>query len=62
MGESFYTFKYYSYRDGAVCEYKMPSDEYEELAKKYHEHEDLMKRQGIKSVEEYIKTVLALNN
>ena len=57
-----YYFRYFSYREGAICEYEMPIAEYRELAEQYKKNEELMKRRGIKSVKGFIKTVLALNN
>lgn len=57
-----YYFKYFSYHDGAICEYEMPTDEYRELAEQYKKNEELMKRRGIKSVKGFIKVVLSLNN
>lgn len=62
MGETWYEFKYFSYRDGAMCLYKMPQDEFEEFEKAYREIKDVCARQGIKSLQGYIQAVLALNN
>ena len=62
MGESWYEFKYFSYRDGAMCLYKMPQDEFEEFEKAYEKIKGVCAHQGIKSLQGYIQAVLALNN
>ena len=62
MGETWYEFKYFSYRDGAMCLYKMPQDEFERFEKHYEEIKDICEHNGIHSLEGYIKAVLSLNN
>ena len=57
-----YYIRYYSYRDGSLCEYEMPTEEYHQHAERFHKNEALMRRRGIKSVKGFIKVVLSLNN
>lgn len=65
-GENWYEFEYYSYLDGCRCLYKMPEHEYEHFKERYDnwsdETREVMLNQGIKTLDEYIKAVLALNN
>lgn len=62
MGESWYEFKYFSYKEGAICLYKMSQAEFEEFKEAYEEIKGICARQGIKSLQGYIQAVLALNN
>lgn len=62
-GENWYEFKYYSYRDGCICVYvyKMSEDEYQEFSEAFSKSHELLQRNGIKTVSEYIKACLAFN-
>jgi hypothetical protein len=60
-GEGWYEFKYYSYRDGCICLYKMPEDEYQKLKAEYEELKDLQAMKKFKNVHDYIIAVLAFN-
>ena len=62
MGESWYEFKYFSYKEGAICLYKMPQAEFEEFKEAYEKIKGVCARQGIESLQGYIQAVLALNN
>lgn len=60
-GENWYEFKYFSYKEGALCLYKMPQDEFEEFKEDYEKIKDVCTRRGIKTLQEYICAVLSFN-
>lgn len=60
-GETWYEFEYYSYHDGCICSYKMTEDEYQKFSAEFNKSSELLCRNGIKTVPDYIKACLAFN-
>jgi hypothetical protein len=61
-GESWYEFRYFSFREGAFCGYKMTQEEYDGFAKEFEEKKELFTKNGIRDVPAYIRAVLSYNN
>jgi hypothetical protein len=56
------TIKYTSYRQGAIVEVEIEDSTWEQLEKDYREVEDLCKKHGINTLEQYVKAVLMMQN
>lgn len=52
--------KYTSYRQGAIIEVEIEDSTWEQLEKDYYEIEGLCKRQGIDTLEQYVRAVLMM--
>ena len=59
--ELIYQYKYHSYRKHCLCLAELTQSQYDKLAEKYYANKDLLSTHNINSIDDYIKSVLAIS-